>query len=256
MLFDTHAHLDDSRFDSDRDELIEKIHSEGISLIVNPGADIDSSKRAIDLAARYDFIYATVGVHPHDAKDLKEEDFEKIEEMAKADKVVAIGEIGLDYYYDNSPREIQKQVFIRQIEIANRLGLPIVIHSRDASQDTYDIIKKYKKDDIGCLLHCYGQSLEMAELYIEMGCYISFAGPLTFKNSHKLKEIARSIPLEKILIETDAPYLTPEPFRGKRNDPSKVRYVALELAKLRNIDPQQAMEITMKNGLEFFSIKL
>lgn len=256
MLFDTHAHLDHSRFDEDREELIRKIHAEGISLIVNPGADIESSKRAVELAREYDFIYATVGVHPHDAKDLNEDAFEMIKEMAKFEKVVAIGEIGLDYYYDNSPRDIQREAFIRQIKMANELNLPIVVHSRDASKDTYDIIKEYKKKDIGCLLHCFGQSMEMAELYVDLGCHISFAGPLTFKNSHKLKEVARNIPIDRILIETDAPYLTPEPFRGKRNDPSKVRYVALELAKLRNMDPHEIMEITMKNGIEFFNIKL
>ena len=254
-LFDTHAHLDDERFDEDREQIIEQIKKDGISLIVNPGADMKSSRAAIKLAEKYDFIYAAVGIHPHDVKDITEADLIELEQMAKHEKVVAIGEIGLDYYYDNSPRELQREYFIKQIELANKLSLPIIIHSRDASMETYEILKGHKKD-IGCVLHCFSQSLEMAELYLKIGCHLSFAGPLTFKKSSKLKEVARNIPLDKIFIETDSPYLTPEPYRGRRNDPSKVRYVAEELSKLRAISVDKIAEITMNNAIEFFDIKL
>lgn len=254
-LFDTHAHLDDERFDEDREQIIEQIKQDGISLIVNPGADMKSSRAAIKLAEKYDFIYAAVGIHPHDVKDITEADLIELEQMAKHEKVVAIGEIGLDYYYDNSPRELQREYFIKQIELANKLSLPIIIHSRDASMETYEILKGHKKD-IGCVLHCFSQSLEMAELYLKIGCHLSFAGPLTFKKSSKLKEVARNIPLDKIFIETDSPYLTPEPYRGRRNDPSKVRYVAEELSKLRAISVDKIAEITMNNAIEFFDIKL
>ena len=254
-LFDTHAHLDDERFDEDREQIIEQIKQDGISLIVNPGADMKSSRAAIKLAEKYDFIYAAVGIHPHDVKDITEADLIELEQMAKHEKVVAIGEIGLDYYYDNSPRGLQMEYFIKQIELANKLSLPIIIHSRDASMETYEILKEHKKD-IGCVLHCFSQSLEMAELYLKIGCHLSFAGPLTFKKSSKLKEVARNIPLDKIFIETDSPYLTPEPYRGRRNDPSKVRYVAEELSKLRAISVDKIAEITMNNAIEFFDIKL
>lgn len=254
-LFDTHAHLDDERFDEDRKQLIEQIQKDGVSLVVNPGADMKSSRAAIKLAEIYDFIYAAVGIHPHDVKDITDEDLIELEAMAKHPKVVAIGEIGLDYYYDNSPRELQREYFIRQIELANKLSLPIIIHSRDASMETHEILKEYKKD-IGCVLHCFSQSLEMAKEYLELGCHLSFAGPLTFKNSNKLKEVARNIPLDKIFIETDSPYLTPQPYRGKRNDPSKVRYVAEELSNLKGISTEKIAEITMDNALKFFGITL
>ena len=254
-LFDTHAHLDDERFDEDREVLIEKLKEENVSLVVNPGADMKTSRAAIKLAEKFDFIYAAVGIHPHDVKDIKEEDLIELEQMAKHEKVVAIGEIGLDYYYDNSPRELQREFFIKQIELANKVNLPIIIHSRDASMETYEILKEYKKD-IGCVLHCFSQSMEMAELYLKLGCHLSFAGPLTFKKSHKLKEVARNMPLDKIFIETDAPYLTPEPFRGRRNDPAKVKYVAEELSNLRAISVDKIAEITMENDIKFFNISL
>ena len=254
-LFDTHAHLDDERFDEDRELLIEKLKEENVSLVVNPGADMKTSRAAIKLAEKYDFIYAAVGIHPHDVKDIKEEDLIELEQMAKHEKVVAIGEIGLDYYYDNSPRELQREFFIKQIELANKVNLPIIIHSRDASIQTYEILKEYKKD-IGCVLHCFSQSMEMAELYLKLGSHLSFAGPLTFKKSHKLKEVARNMPLDKIFIETDSPYLTPEPFRGRRNDPAKVKYVAEELSNLRAISVDKIAEITMENAIKFFNISL
>lgn len=254
MIFDTHAHLDDSRFDRDRKELIEGLKAQGISLIVNPGADMPSSKRAVELAKQYDFIYAAVGVHPHDVKDMGENTIDELRKLASEEKVVAIGEIGLDFYYDNSPRDLQLEYFIKQIELANELSLPIIIHSRDASELTYETIKKYKADTTPCVLHCFSQSLEMAERYVDLGCYISFAGPITFKNAHNLKEAATKLPLDRLFIETDCPYLTPEPFRGKRNDPSKVIYVAKEIAKLKGISEQEVIDATRKNATKFFGI--
>lgn len=254
MIFDTHAHLDDSRFDKDRKELIEGLKAHGISLIVNPGADMPSSKRAVELAKQYDFIYAAVGVHPHDVKDMEENTIDELRKLASEEKVVAIGEIGLDFYYDNSPRDLQLEYFIKQIELANELSLPIIIHSRDASELTYEKIKKYKADATPCVLHCFSQSYEMAERYVDLGCYISFAGPITFKNAHNLKEAATKLPLDRLFIETDCPYLTPEPFRGKRNDPSKVIYVAKEIAKLKGISEQEVIDATRKNATKFFGI--
>lgn len=254
MIFDTHAHLDDPRFDEDRELVIEKLKREDIALVLNPGADMDSSKRSVELAKKYDFIYASVGFHPHDVKDMKEEDLETLKQMAQEEKVLAIGEIGLDFYYDNSPRETQKEWFIKQIKLANELKLPIIIHSRDAAIETMDIIKEYKSDEIGCLLHCYSGSLEHALEYVKMGCYISIAGPVTFKNNKKTPEVVKALPLDRILIETDSPYMAPEPFRGRRNDPSLVKYVLKTIAKLKDVSEEEMEKITFENGKRFFGI--
>lgn len=183
MLFDSHAHINDERFDEDRDEVIEHLRENSIDLVVNPGADMPSSRSAVELANKVDFIYSAVGVHPHDVETMTDKDLEELKNLAKEnEKVVAIGEIGLDYYYDLSPRELQKEWFIKQIELANELGLPFIVHDRDAHGDTFDIIKKYKAPETGCVLHCYSGSLELALEYIKMGCYISIPGTVTFKN--------------------------------------------------------------------------
>lgn len=253
MLFDTHAHLDHERFETDREQLIQRIQREGVSLLLNPGADMPSSRDAMKLAEQHEFIYAAVGVHPHEVKEMKEEDFDELRQMAKNPKVVAIGEIGLDYYYDYSPREIQREFFVRQLRLADELNLPVIIHSRDASEETYELIRDHLPAR-NCVLHCFSQSAEMAKKYLSLGCFLSFAGPLTFKNSVKLKEAARIVPMDRIFIETDSPYLSPEPFRGKRNDPAKVRQVALELAKLYKTDLKTIAEVTMKNACDFFEI--
>lgn len=254
MLFDTHAHLDDSRFNEDRDIIIKKLKEEGITFVVNPGADVPSSLRAIELSKKHDFIYSAVGVHPHDVKDMDNETIDVLKSLAKNEKVVAIGEIGLDYYYDNSPRDLQKKWFKEQILLANELKLPIIIHDRDAHQDTFDIIKENKNDDIGCVLHCFSGSLELAREYVKMGCLISIAGPVTFKNNKKTAEVVKEIPLEYLLIETDSPYLTPDPHRGKRNDPSYVRYVAEKIAIEKGISYEKVCEATMENAKRFFNI--
>lgn len=255
MLFDSHAHLNDERFDEDREELIESLREKDIAFVVNPGADMDSSKTAVELSNKYDFIYSAVGVHPHDVEGMTEKDIEELRKMVKEnDKVVAIGEIGLDYYYDLSPREEQKKWFIRQIELANELGIPFIVHDRDAHKDTFDIIKKYKKKETGCVLHCYSGSLELAKEYIKLGCYISIPGTVTFKNNRKTVEVAKNIPLEWMFIETDSPYMAPVPNRGKRNNPSMVKFVAEKIALERGISYEEVCSATLENAKRFFCI--
>lgn len=252
-LFDSHVHLDDRRYNKDRDELIASLPEQGIEFAVNIGADIESSEASISLAEKYEFLYATVGVHPHDVKTMKDGDIEVLRELSKHPKVLAIGEIGLDYYYDNSPRELQKKWFIEQMKLANECDLPIVIHSRDAVQDTYDIIKEYNRGST-VLIHCFSQSLEMAKRYVKDGAYLALGGALTFKNARSLVEVARQIPLEYLLIETDCPYLTPEPHRGKRNDPSKVYYVAQKIAELKGLPIEEVIETTNFNARKFYGL--
>lgn len=256
MLFDSHAHLNDERFDEDREELINSLKAKGVDLVLNPGACIETSKSSVDLANKYDFIYAAVGVHPHDVGEMTEEDIENLRKLAlENEKVKAIGEIGLDYYYDNSPREIQKKWFKRQIELANELKLPIIIHDRDAHGDTFEIIKNTKSPEIGCVLHCYSGNVELAKEYVKMGCYISIPGTVTFKNNKKTREVAKEIPLEYLLIETDSPYMAPEPHRGKRNDPSLVQFVADKIAQEKGISYEQVCKATKENAKRFFNIK-
>lgn len=256
MLFDSHAHLNDERFDEDRDQLIAYLRENDVDLVVNPGADMETSKTAIDLAKKYDFIYAAVGVHPHDVEHMTEDDIETLKKWAREnDKVVAIGEIGLDYYYDLSPRDLQKKWFIRQIQLANELGLPFIVHDRDAHGDTFEIIKKYKAPETGCVLHCYSGELDLAKEYVKMGCYISIPGTVTFKNNRKTVNVAKNIPLEWMFIETDSPYMAPAPNRGKRNDPSMVKYVAQKIALERGISYEEVCRVTKENAKRFFGIR-
>ncbi len=255
MFFDSHAHLYDEQFDPDRDELINSLRDKGISYVVVPGDSLETSKKAIELAEKYDFIYAAIGVHPHEVQEARYEDLEEIKKLAKSSsKVVAIGEIGLDYYYDFSPRDMQKEWFIKQIELANELGLPFVVHDRDAHGDTFEIIKKYKGKDTGCVLHCYSGATELAKEYIKLGCNISIPGTLTFKNNKKTVEVVENIGLEHMFIETDSPYLAPVPMRGKRNNPEFVRYVAEKISEIKGVDVETVAEKTTKNAKEFFSI--
>ena len=250
MLFDSHAHLNDARFDEDREALIQKLQEEHVDLVLNPGADIETSISSVELANKYDFIYAAVGVHPHDVKDLDDTAIDTLRKLAtENEKVVAIGEIGLDYYYDNSPREVQKEWFKKQIELANELN------DRDAHQDTFEIIKNTKSPEIGCVLHCYSGNVELAKEYVKMGCYISIPGTVTFKNNKKTREVAKEIPLEYLLIETDSPYMAPEPHRGKRNDPSLVAFVADKIAQEKGISYEKVCEATKENAKRLFNIK-
>lgn len=254
MIFESHAHYDDERFDNDRDTLLESLPNKGIGYVVNAAADIDSSHRCVELAKKYDYIYAAVGVHPDDVEDMKKEDLDVLTKLAEYEKVVSVGEIGLDYHYENSPREPQKQWFAEQIELAKRLRLPIIVHSREAAKDTMDIIKSTNAQEIGGVIHCYSGGMEMAREYIKMGFYIGIGGVVTFKNANKLKEIVRELPIENILVETDCPYLAPVPNRGKRNDSSNLKYIIEMIAELKNMEYEDVEKHTYENAKKLFGI--
>lgn len=255
-LIDSHAHLDDKRFDADRLQVIERAVQNKLQLIINAGHDLESSQRSIALAAQYPFIYATVGVHPHDAKNVPADYLQQLEAMASQPKVVAIGEIGLDYYYDHSPREVQREVFLAQLRLAKKLNLPVAIHLRDAYGDFLEIMRQEKLSPIKGVMHCFSGSGEVAKECLDMGFYISFAGPVTFKNADKLKQVAAGIPMDKILIETDCPYLTPTPYRGKRNEPAYVQHVAEEIALLKNTTATAVAEAVWHNAMKLFNLSL
>lgn len=254
MLIDSHAHLDDPKFNKDRDRLIKSLKQNDVSLVINVGADVSSSIKSVKLADEYENVYAAVGVHPHSAKEMDDSTIDVLKAFAKRDKVVAIGEIGLDFHYDNSPRDIQRKWFIEQIKLAKALNMPIIVHSRDADQETFDILKEEADERLRGVLHCYSGSAEMAKDYIDLGFYISLAGPVTFKNARKPKEVAKVVPMDKLLIETDSPYLTPEPHRGKRNEPLYVRHVASMIAELRGMDFEDVGRITSENTKRLFNI--
>ncbi|HHZ01597.1 MAG TPA: TatD family hydrolase [Tissierellia bacterium] len=252
---DSHAHLDDKRFNKDRDEIIRYLHDDGIEAVLNPGADLKSSKKAVEIAEKYPNIYAAVGCHPHDTKYMDDETMNIFRELAKSKKVVAIGEIGLDYYYNNSERDVQKKWFREQIRLAKELDLPYIVHDRDAHEDLLRIMKEEHYDGARGVLHCYSGSVEMAREFIKLGFYISLAGPVTFRKARVPKLVAKEIPFDKLLIETDSPYLTPEPFRGKRNEPMYVRFVAEEIAEIRNVSLDEVAEKTNQNFKTLFNIK-
>ncbi|MCK9444053.1 MAG: TatD family hydrolase [Tissierellaceae bacterium] len=255
MLIDSHAHLDDKRFDGDRELLINNLESNGIELVINIGADLQTSIASVSLAEKHENIYATVGIHPHSAKEADQSAMEIFRSFADRDKVVAIGEIGLDFYYDNSPRDLQRKWFKEQLKLAKEVELPVVIHSRDAQQETFDILKEASEDGkLRGVLHCYSGSAEMAAEYVKMGFYISIAGPVTFKNARVVKEVAQSVPLDRLLVETDSPYLTPEPYRGKRNEPIFVKYVAGTIAELRGLSYEELAKATNENTKELFGL--
>ncbi len=253
MLFDTHAHLDDARFDTDRGAVIEGLRSRGVELVVNVGADMKGCENSVKLSEQYDFIYAAVGLHPYDAQDMTDEELERIRELSKHPKIVAIGEIGLDYHYDEADKEKQKLWFYRQIKLAEELNLPYIVHDRDAHADCLEIIRR--SGYFRGVMHCYSGSVEMAKELVDLGFYISFAGPVTFKNGKKAKEVATGLPIDRLLIETDCPYLSPEPYRGERNDSSKVRFVAETIADLKGVSVEELSRITYENGKRFFSIQ-
>ena len=257
-FFDSHAHLDDEKFDIDREKLIPEIYNSGITKFVSCGYNLESSKKAVELSKKYNFIYATVGTSPNDLSTKYEQDVENIEEILKNElnknsKIVAIGEIGLDYHYDTD-KEIQYKAFVKQIEIANKYNLPIVIHTREAVTDTIEILKKHPVNKKG-VFHCCPFNRELIKEALKLGFYISVAGPITFKNSKNAEEIANLIPLDKMLIETDSPYLSPEPVRGTRNDPRNVKYTAQKIADFRNISLEEIARETYNNTKTIFNIK-
>ena len=253
MIFDTHAHYDSQQFDEDREELLLSMEANGVGTIVNSGASWDSVTEVVELAQKYPFMYAAVGVHPDEVGALDDERFEYMKTQCKKDKVVAVGEIGLDYYWDNESHDVQKKWFIKQLELARELDLPVIIHSRDAAADTLEIMKEYGQGLRG-VIHCFSYSIELAREYVKMGYHIGIGGVVTFKNGRKLKEIAAEIPLDRILLETDCPYLAPVPFRGKRNDSHYISYVAQEIAELKGISYEEVVAQTEKNGKELFQI--
>ena len=254
-LIDSHAHLDDRRFDQDREQVIERAQQDGITQIINIGCDLASSKRSVALAAKYPCIYATAGIHPHDAKNVPPDYLEQLKKLLQQPKTVAVGEIGLDYYYDHSPRPVQKEVFIQQLNLAQEMQLPVVIHLRDAYGDFLEIMRQRERlAPVNGVMHCYSGSLVVAEECLAMGFYISLAGPVTFKNAGKLKEVARAIPLDKILVETNCPYLTPVPHRGKRNEPAYVKHVAGQIAALKGITLAAISLAVEQNTKKLFAI--
>ncbi len=255
MIFESHAHYDDKQFDPDREELLSSMEEHGIERIINVGSDFASCKHTLELTKQYAFVYGALGIHPSDIADLNEETYEWLRENARLPKVVAIGEIGLDYYWEKEPevQSRQRYWFCRQMELARELALPVIIHSRDAAEDTMQLMKGIHAEQIPGVIHCFSYSPELAQEYVKMGYYIGIGGVVTFKNSRKLKETAANVPLERILLETDCPYLAPEPNRGKRNSSLNLPYVAKEIAALRGITEEEVIETTRENALRLFA---
>ena len=252
MIFDTHAHYDARRFDSDRHELLASMQQNGVGRILNAGCDLESSRMAIELAHQYDFLYAAVGSHPDDADHVDGALVDTYRELAKDKKVVAIGEIGLDYYYEDVPREQQKKAFQMQMELARELNLPVIVHERDAHSDGLEIVKDFP--DVTGVFHCYSGSLEMARELVKLGWYVGFTGVLTFKNARKALEVAENVPLHRIVLETDCPYMAPEPYRGKRCDSTMLPRMAEKLAQLRDKTMEEIEQITWENGCRLFRL--
>jgi TatD DNase family protein len=257
-LIDTHTHLDFPQFDGDREQVIERAANAGVKAIVNVGTDLASSRAAVALAEAYPQIYAAVGVHPHDAKTMTGETLEELRALASHPKVVAVGEIGLDFYRDLSPRDQQRQAFQQQLALAREVGKPVIIHDREAHKEVMAILRRWAE---GCqqpvgVLHCFSGDLAMAQEAIELGFYISIAGPVTFQNARRLRELIRQLPLEKLLVETDCPYLAPHPHRGKRNEPAYVKLVAQEVARIKGTSSEEVARITSDNAQALFALRL
>lgn len=255
MIFETHAHYDDDRFTVDRDELILTVHESGVHPIINVGASIHSTRTTLELAKRYPFIYAAVGVHPSDVADLNEDTFAWLKEQTTYAKTVAVGEIGLDYYWDKEAdvQEKQRYWFGRQLQLAREAGLPVIIHSRDAAADTLQVMRDNHAETIPGVIHCYSYSPELAQEFVRMGYYIGVGGVVTFKNAKKLVQTVQTIPIERILLETDSPYMAPEPHRGTRNDSRNIPYVIAKIAELKGITPQEVERITEENAYRLFA---
>lgn len=254
MIFDTHAHYDDKAFDEDRHELLSSMNSNGVKRIVNVGANLSGSERSIELSREYDFIYAAVGVHPDDAAEITQEGLAKLYEMTQNDKVVAIGEIGLDYYWNKENKEVQAEAFIKQIDLAKESGLPIIVHSREAAEDTMKILREKDAAKNGGVIHCFSYSKEIAKEAIAMGFNIGIGGVLTFSNAKKVKETVAEIPIERIVLETDCPYLAPVPYRGERNNSTYISRVVEEIARIKNLTAEEVMRVTYDNACKMYRL--
>ncbi len=254
MLFDTHAHYDDEAFDQDRDALLSSMAEKGVALILNPGCNLETSQKAVEIASRFPFVYAAVGVHPSDSNTYSDQVEAELRRLAADPKVRAIGEIGLDYYWEDNPlRELQQTVFRRQMELAQALDLPVIIHDREAHGDCLEIVKSYP--GVRGVYHCYSGGLEDAKTLVKLGWMLSFTGVVTYKNARRSHEVLEWLPMDRVMVETDSPYLTPVPFRGKRNDSGHVHLVAETIAQIKGMDPEEVARITMENGMRFFNIQ-
>ncbi|MCA0989578.1 TatD family hydrolase [Guptibacillus algicola] len=255
MLFDTHTHLNVEQFSEDKVEVIDRAREAGVSKMIVVGFDHETITNAMKLVEEYDFLYAAVGWHPVDAIDMTDEDLAWIEELAKHPKVVALGEMGLDYHWDKSPHDIQKEVFRKQIQLAKKVDLPIIIHNREATRDVIDLLKEEGASEVGGIMHCFAGTVEEANECLDMNFYISLGGPVTFKNAKLPKEVAKVVPIDRLLVETDCPFLAPHPFRGKRNEPSYVKLVAEQVANLKEMEYDELANATFDNAMRLFGIK-
>lgn len=254
-IFDTHVHYDDEAFDDDREELLNAVHEAGIEKMTDIACSMETSRKMPGFIRQYEFMYGTVGVHPDDIESLSTDDIDELKALSKEDGIIAIGEIGLDYHYDGINKKLQKKWFSVQLEMAKELKLPISIHSRDAAKDTLDVMKAVHAEDIGGVMHCFGYGVEMAREYLNMGYYIGVGGVVTFKNGRRLKEVVEYAPLDRIVLETDCPYLSPVPFRGKRNNSGNLTYVAEEIATIKGISVEQVCSVTYENAFSMYRIK-
>jgi len=254
LLIDTHAHLDDARFDGDRDAMIARAREAGVENLVTIGCDLTTSRAAVELADRYPFVYATVGVHPHEAKQIGDSWYDDLRRLAQHQKVVAYGEIGLDYHYNHSPPKLQRERFREQIVLARDLRLPIVVHTREAQDDTITVLKEENAADVGGVFHCFSGDARLAKDALDLGFLLSFSGVITFQNATMLRDIVKTVPMDRILVETDSPYLTPAPHRGKRNEPAYVRLVAEKIAAIQGMTADQVAELTSQNARRVFKI--
>lgn len=253
-LFDSHCHLEDERFQEDRADVMARMKDAGVNRCILAGSDLDSSSRIVEMVREYPHVYGVVGVHPHEAKTWTEECEARIREWVKEERIVGVGEFGLDYYYDLSSREVQQEVFVKQLLLAHELKMPAVFHIRDAHGDVLKLMKENRNHLPAGVIHCCSASVETAREYLDMGFYISFAGPVTFKNANKLLDVARYVPIDRLMVETDSPYMAPVPMRGKRNEPTFVRYVAEKIAQLREMDAEELAAIATQNTCRLFGI--
>lgn len=256
MIFDTHAHYDDEVYNEDREPLFEEMRQEGVEWITNIGASMETTRLGLELVKKHDFMVMAAGVHPSECDTLTMDDIQWLRETAKnEEKVVAIGEIGLDYHYEDTDKELQKKWFIEQLKLARECNLPVCIHSRDSAQDTLDIMKEQHAEEIGGVIHCFSYGVEMAKIYLDMGFYLGIGGVVTFKNAKKLKQVVKATPIDRIVLETDAPYLAPEPYRGKRNASHYLKYVAQQIAELKEMSVEDVIAITTENAKRLYRIK-